>query len=59
MADAINYQKITGDNRRPGMDPSHKWLVRYNPHATFGWLSCRTFLAEPEARQFAKDQVAK
>ena len=36
-------EPITGDNRRPGMDPADKFLVRYKPHPRFGWVCCATF----------------
>jgi hypothetical protein len=44
--------RITGDTRRPGM-PHDGFLVRYNRHDNFGWLSCRCFATLPEAEQFA------
>ena len=48
-------EKITADNRRPGLNPEHKWLVRYNrSNAGFGWLSCKTFETEQEAKEFAE-----
>ena len=50
-----NYhiEEITGDNRRPGMEHQTGCLVRYNPHASFGWLCCRTFPNQKEAQDFA------
>ena len=38
-----SIQKITSDNRRPGMPPEAVYLVRYRLHESFGWLCCRTF----------------
>lgn len=53
-------EPITGDNRRPGMNPDHKFLVRYNSHPRFGWLCAHTFLTEKEAldfQQLKKDEA--
>jgi len=46
-------EKITGDNRRPGMPEKHKYLIRYRLHELFGWTGCRTFLTMKEAKAFA------
>jgi hypothetical protein len=46
-------EHITGDNRRPGMDPTHTYLVRYNSSPRFGWLCCATFATGAEAESFA------
>jgi hypothetical protein len=46
-------EKITGDNRRPGMDASHTHLVRYDSSPRFGWLCCATFKTLAEAEAFA------
>lgn len=48
-----HIEKITGDNRRPGMDHQEGYLVRYRPHESFGWLGCRTFATPDEAEAFA------
>ena len=45
-------EKITGDNRRPGM-PEQGYLVRFRPHPTFGWLCCETFRFKTKAKAFA------
>ena len=29
------------------------WLVRYRPHADFGWTGCRTVATEQDAKDFA------
>ena len=46
-----HIEKITGDNRRPGM-LQEGYLVRYRPHKDFGWLCCRTFKTLQEAEDF-------
>jgi hypothetical protein len=46
-------EEITGDNRRPGMDPTHTYLVRYDASPRFGWLCCATFKTLAEAEAFA------
>lgn len=50
-----NYliEKITGDNRRPGMEHTDGYLIRYRPHPDYGWLSCKTVANLPEAEAFA------
>ena len=53
MQPAYSIEKITGDNRRPGMEHNEGYLVRYNPHDSFGWLSCRTFATLRDAEAFA------
>ncbi len=45
-------EKITGDNRRPGM-LQEGYLVRYRLHKDFGWTGCATFETLPEANAFA------
>lgn len=54
--DIIKYsiQEITGDNRRPGMEHQTGFLIRYNPHESYGWLCCRTFAILGEAEAFAE-----
>ena len=49
-----NYllEKITGDNRRPGM-PEHGYLVRFRPHPSWGWTCCKTFRFATQAKAFA------
>ena len=47
-----HIEKITGDNRRPGM-PQEGYLVRYRPHNDFGWTGCATFKTIQEANAFA------
>lgn len=47
-------EKITGDNRRPGMDPTHTYLVRYDSNPRFGWMCCRTCATLEEAEAFAQ-----
>jgi hypothetical protein len=47
-----SIEKITGDNRRPGM-PQEGYLVRYRPHNDFGWTGCATFKTIQEANAFA------
>lgn len=46
-------EKITGDNRRPGMEHPDGYLIRYRPHPSYGWLSCKTVANLPEAEAFA------
>jgi len=46
-------EKITADNRRPGMKYQEGHLVRYRPHESYGWTGCRTFPALAEAEAFA------
>jgi hypothetical protein len=46
-----NIEKITGDNRRPGM-LEKGFLVRYRPHKDFGWTGCRSFETLQEAEDF-------
>jgi hypothetical protein len=53
MAKRYHIEKITGDNRRPGMEHQEGFLVRYRPHPQFGWLGCRTFATQGEAESFA------
>ena len=48
-----HIEKITNDNRRPGVDLQEGFLVRYRPHESFGWLCCRTFATLQEAETFA------
>jgi len=50
-----NYciEVINGDNRRPGMRYEEGFLVRYRPHASYGWLCCRTLPNLEEAEAFA------
>ena len=48
-----SIQKITADNRRPGMSPEASHLVRYRLHEAFGWLCCRTFPSLEAAKSFA------
>lgn len=52
----MNYhiEEITADNRRPGMKHQEGYLVRYNPHDSFGWLCCGTFPTKAEAETFAE-----
>lgn len=54
-----NYhiEKITGDNYRPGFEHREGYLVRYNPHDSFGWLCCRTFPSQTEAEGFAENDL--
>jgi len=52
-------EPITGDNRRPGMPPDHKFLVRYNPHPRFGWLCCATFIRREFAEAFQRVKEAE
>jgi hypothetical protein len=52
-------EPITGDNRRPGMDPDHKFLVRYNSHPRFGWLCCATFHNQELAEAFQQTKEAE
>jgi len=47
-----HIEKITGDNRRPGM-LQDGYLVRYRLHKDFGWTGCATFKTLPEANAFA------
>jgi hypothetical protein len=47
-----HIEKITGDNRRPGM-LQEGYLVRYRLHKDFGWTGCATFKTLPEANAFA------
>ena len=47
-------EKINGDNRRPNMKYPNGWLIRYNAHEAYGWLSCETVETEVEAIAFAK-----
>jgi hypothetical protein len=47
-----HIEKISGDNRRPGM-LQDGYLVRYRPHKNFGWTGCATFKTLPEANAFA------
>jgi hypothetical protein len=56
-----NYhiEKITGDNRRPGMPEQDKYLVRFRPHPSFGWLGCATFRTGAEAESFALSLTAE
>jgi hypothetical protein len=51
-------EKITADNRRPGMPLDHTWLVRYDSHPAHGWLCCATFATESEAEAFAAAKEA-
>lgn len=46
-------EQITADNRRPGTDPDHTYLTRYDSHPRFGWMCCRTFATLEEAEKFA------
>jgi hypothetical protein len=46
-------EKITGDNKRPGM-PENGFLVRYRPHPDFGWTGQRCFPSLKEAKDFSK-----
>ncbi len=48
-----SIQKITSDNRRPGMPPEAVYLVRYRLHERFGWLCCRTFTTLEAAESFS------
>lgn len=52
-----HIEKITADNRRPGMKHPDGFLIRYRPHRDFGWLSCRTVATENEAILFATTQL--
>jgi hypothetical protein len=45
-------EKITGDNRRPGM-PKDGWIVWYRLHPSFGWTCRRCVDTEEEAEAFA------
>lgn len=47
----FSFEKITNDNRRPGMPKNHMLLVRYDSFK-FGWRCCRTFKTVPEAKNF-------
>ena len=51
----MNYEigPITNDNRRPGMDPAHTYLIRYDASPFMGWRCCKTFTTEAEALAFA------
>lgn len=48
-----NKEKITGDNRRPGMKSEHTYLVRYDL-GDYGWRCCATFIDEAAADNFIK-----
>lgn len=50
-----HIEKITGDNRRPGMQFPDGWLIRYGAHPDFGWLSCKTVETEAAAIKFASE----
>jgi hypothetical protein len=54
--ETTHIEQITGDNRRPGMKYPNGWLVRYNPHDSYGWLSCATFPTQEEAERFSEDK---
>jgi hypothetical protein len=47
-----HIEKITADNRRPGMKHQEGYLVRYRPHPSYGWTGLRTFDTQPEAETF-------
>lgn len=51
-SDMYEMEPITDDNRRPGMDPAHTYLVRYDRSEVFGWRCCRTFATSHEAEAF-------
>lgn len=48
----FHIEKITGDNRRPGM-PQEGYLVRHRPHESYGWLGCKACDDLEEAATFA------
>jgi len=52
-------EPITGDNRRPGMYPEDKFLVRYNSHSRFGWLCCAAFRYQELAEAFQRAKEAE
>lgn len=50
--DYANIEKITGDNRRPGM-PNKGYIVRYCP-TEHGWEKQKIFDTEEQAKEFVK-----
>jgi hypothetical protein len=50
-------EEINSDNRRPGMKHQEGFLVRYRPHASFGWTGCRTFSDRDGAESFAANDL--
>ena len=52
-----HIEKITADNYRPGFEHREGYLVRYNPHESFGWLCCRTFASLSQAETFVADEL--
>lgn len=45
-------EKINADNWRPGM-PKEGYLVRYNPHNTYGWLCLHVEKTKEKAEEYA------
>jgi hypothetical protein len=53
-ANHFHIEKITVDNRRPGM-PQKGFLVRYQPSDDHGWLCCKALPTMKAAKEFANN----
>jgi len=52
MAIMVCTEKITGDNRRLGMDKTHTYLVRFDFNEKVGWMKMKTFETAKGAETF-------
>ena len=60
VPDKYEIEPLNGSNLRPGMNPEHRWLVRYDsmPSPLSGWACCTTFSTKLEAVQFVETKFA-